>query len=195
MNIKDPKIQIMLFIVALFLTSSYLWYSKIYSSYSDKIKVKTAQYEKELQDLHSVKQKAATLDDLQREFDELQMKYKKVELLLPETKEDESFLNQIHAAAQLTSSVVTDITPIGTQSGDFYMTNSYNVQVESSYHGLGKFFAKVANFPFIVNVSDLDLKSAVGTVGGLGQAEKNPDKVVTATFKMSTYNVKQDAAG
>jgi Tfp pilus assembly protein PilO len=195
MNFKDPKIQIMLFIGVLFLTSTYLWYSKIYSSYSDKIKVKTAQYEKELQDLHSVKQKAATLDDLQREFDDLQMKYKKVELLLPEAKEDESFLSQIHAAAQLTSSTVIDLTPLGTQSGDFYMTNSYNIQVESSYHGLGKFFAKVANFPFIVNVSDLEMKAASGLAGGVSAENADPDRIVTATFKMSTYNVKQDAAG
>ena len=194
MNFKDPKIQIMLFIGVLFLATTYLWYTKIYSSYTDKIQVKTAQYEKELQDLHSVKQKAATLDDLQKEFDDLQMKYKKVELLLPEAKEDESFLSQIHAAAQLTSSTVIELTPMGSQPGDFYVTNSYSVRVESSYHGLGRFFAKVANFPFIVNVSDLDLKAATALTGGRPE-DLDPDKVITATFKMSTYNVKQDAAG
>jgi Tfp pilus assembly protein PilO len=194
MNFKDPKTQIMLFVGVLFLVTTYFWYTKVYSSYAEKIKVKTVQYEKELQDLHSVKQKAATLDDLQREFDDLQMKYKKVELLLPEAKEDESFLSQIHAAAQLTSSTVTELTPMGTQAGDFYMTNSYSVQVESSYHGLGRFFAKVANFPFIVNVSDLDLRAASGLGGGKPE-DLDPDKVITATFKMSTYNVKQDAAG
>jgi Tfp pilus assembly protein PilO len=195
MNFKDPKTQIMLFIGVLFLTATYFWYTKVYTSYTEKIQVKTAQYEKELQDLHSVKQKAATLDDLQKEFDELQMKYKKVELLLPEIKEDESFLSQIHAAAQLTSSTVIDLTPMGTASGDFYMTNSYNIQVESSYHGLGRFFAKVANFPFIVNVSDLELKAASGLAGGIKADDADPDRIITATFKMSTYNVKQDAAG
>jgi Tfp pilus assembly protein PilO len=195
MNFKDPKIQIVLFIVILFLTATYFWYTKVYASYAMKITEKTVQYEKELQDLHNVKQKAATLDDLQKEYDELQMKYKKVELLLPEAKEDESFLSQIHAAAQLTGSTVRDLTPLGMQTGDFYQTNSYSIEVESSYHGLGKFFAKVANFPFIVNVSDLEMKTSVGIFAAAGLARKDPDKVVIATFKMSTYNVKQDAAG
>ncbi|HBC45771.1 MAG TPA: hypothetical protein DEO84_08790 [candidate division Zixibacteria bacterium] len=191
MNYKDPKIQIIAFVVMLFMAASYLWYSKVFSVYAEKITAKKVQYEKELADLHSVKQKAATLDDLQREFDNLTMKYKRVELLLPETKEDESFLSQIHAAAQVTNSTVLDMTPMGPQTGDFYITNSYSLQVESSYHGLGKFFAKVANFPFIVNISDLDLKSR--TVNG--GDDKDTEKDVIATFRMLTYNVKQDAAG
>jgi Tfp pilus assembly protein PilO len=191
MNYKDPKIQIIAFVVMLFMAASYLWYSKVFSVYAEKITAKKVQYEKELADLHSVKQKAATLDDLQREFDNLTIKYKRVELLLPETKEDESFLSQIHAAAQVTGSTVMDLTPMGPQTSDFYITNSYSLQVESSYHGLGKFFAKVANFPFIVNVSDLDLKSRTINSGD----DKDTDKDVIATFRMLTYNVKQDAAG
>jgi type IV pilus assembly protein PilO len=194
MNYKDPKIQIIAFIVMLFLAASYFWYSKIYGVYSEKIAVKKIQYEKELADLHSVKQKAATLDDLQREFDELQMKYKKVELLLPEVKEDESFLSQVHAAAQVTGSKVTELTPMGTQPEQFYMTNVYSLQVESSYHGLGNFFARVANFPFIVNISSLEMKSiSPGAIAA--KKDRDSDNDVIATFKMSTYNAKQDAAG
>jgi len=195
MNFKDPKNQIIVFIVILFVVAGYLWYTKVYSAYNVKIVAKRAQYEKELTDLHSVKQKAATLDELQKEIDELQIRYKKVELLLPERKEDESFLSQIHAAAQLTGSTVVDITPMGTQPGDFYETNSYSVAVESSYNGLGKFFAKVANFPFIVNVSDLELKTTGSPLGGVGKPQKNPNETLIATFKMSTYNVKQGASG
>jgi Tfp pilus assembly protein PilO len=195
MNYKDPKTQIVFIIVVFFLVGSYLWYNKVFSDYTEKIKVKSAQRDKELQDLHNVKQKAATLDDLQREFEDLQMKYKKVELLLPEVKEDEAFLSQLHAAAQLTSSTVRELTPLGTQPGDFYNTNSYSLEVEATYHGLGKFFAKVANFPFIVNVADLEMKTAKGIVAGMSGAGKDNDNTLIATFKMSTYNVKQDAAG
>jgi Tfp pilus assembly protein PilO len=195
MNFKDPKIQIISIIAFVFLASSYLWYSKVYSDYAAKIAAKETQREKELLDLHNVKQKAATLDDLQKEYDDLTLKYKKVELLLPEKKEDESFLSQLHAAAQLTNSTVRDITPMGTQLDQFYETNTYTVEVESSYHGLGKFFSKVANFPFIVNVSDLEMKSATGMIPGMTTGKKDPNKTLIATFKMSTYNVKQDMAG
>lgn len=194
MNYKDPKTQVIIIVALVFVAAAYFWYDRIYSSYADKISVKSAQYQKELQDLHSVKQKAATLDDLQREFDDLEMRYKKVELLLPEIKEDEAFLSQLHAAAQLTGSVVKDLTPMGTQVGDFYNTNMYAIEVEASYHGLGRFFAKVANFPFIVNVSDLEMKTS-SVLPGAVNPDKDKDKTLIATFKMSTYNVKQDVVG
>jgi Tfp pilus assembly protein PilO len=195
MNYKDPKTQITIFIVLMFAAAAYYWYTKIYTSYSDKLSVISAEYQQKLQDLHGVKQKAATLDDLQREFEDLEMRYKKVELLLPEKKEDEAFLSQLHAAAQLTGSVVRDLTPLGSQAGDFYNTNNYSLEVEASYHGLGKFFAKVANFPFIVNVSDLEMKTTKSVLSGMPISDKDPDKTLIATFKMSTYNVKQDAVG
>jgi Tfp pilus assembly protein PilO len=195
MNYKDPKTQVTIFIGLLFLAAAYFWYSRVYTAYAAKVDIKAAQYEKELQDLHGVKQKAATLDDLQREYEDLEMRYKKVELLLPEIKEDEAFLSQLHAAAQLTGSVVKDLTPLGTQVGDFYNTNTYSIEVEASYHGLGKFFSKVANFPFIVNVSDLEMKSTQGSLANTGNDDRDSDKTLIATFKMSTYNVKQDAIG
>jgi type IV pilus assembly protein PilO len=195
MNYKDPKIQIIAFVIMLFLVASYFWFSKSYTVNADKIASLKIQYEKELVDLHSVKQKAATLDDLQRELDDLQIKYKNVELLLPEIKEDEAFLSQIHAAAQVTGSTVLELTPMGAQPVDFYTANIYSLQVESSYHGLGNFFARVANFPFIVNVSDLEMKSLNGGGAKALNKGRDADNDVIATFKMSTYNAKQDAAG
>ena len=194
MNLKDPKTQITLFIAILFVVASYLWYTKTYTEYSSKIAVVSVECEKELAALHNVKENAASLDDLQREFDDLQLRYQKIQLLLPERKEDESFLTQIHAAGQLTNSQVRDITPMGAQPGEYYVTNTYSVEVEASYHGLGKFFSKVANFPFIVNIADLELKSNAGTLSAQGSPKKDTDKTVIATFKMLTYNVKQDAS-
>ncbi len=200
MNLRDPKNQIAIFVVILFVVIYYLWFTKIFTSYQDEIDGLKVTRSTLLTKLHGVIAKAETLEELEKEYKELQLKYKRVELLLPEKKEDEAFLSQIHAAAQLTNSIVRKITPLGTRESDFYNTNSYTIEVESSYHGLGKFFAKVANFPFIVNLTDLELKSPVvaGGVGGtmLGTSVKiEPDEAVVATFRLSTYNVKQGASG
>ncbi len=196
MNLKDPKNQIALFVVILFLVVFYLWLTQIYSPHRDKIDGLNITRSTLLQKLHDVKTKAATLEELEKELNKLQLDYKRFELLLPERKEDETFLTQIHVAAQLTNSIVKKITPLGTQPSDFYDTNSYTVEVESSYHGLGKFFAKVANFPFIVNVTDLELKSPKGGGIMMGTPVKiERDRAVLATFRLSTYNVKQGASG
>jgi len=191
MNLRDPKTQITLIIAVLFLGLYYLWFAKVYSPYQVRISQKEIQKGTLLQKLHDVEQRAATLTELQKEYNELQIKYKKVEILLPEKKEDEAFLSQLHAAAQLTNSVVTDVTPLGTVPSEFYETNSYTIEVEATYHGLGRFMAKVANFPFIVNLNDITLKSPAQKLAMIQAETVKDEKPVTATFKVSTYNVKQ----
>jgi Tfp pilus assembly protein PilO len=191
MNLRDPKTQITLIIAVLFLGLYYLWFAKVYSPYQIRISQKEIQKGTLLQKLHDVEQRAATLTELQKEYNELQIKYKKVEILLPEKKEDEAFLSQLHAAAQLTNSIVTDVTPLGTIPSEFYETNSYTIEVEATYHGLGRFMAKVANFPFIVNLNDITLKSPAQRLAMIQSETVKDEKPVTATFKVSTYNVKQ----
>jgi Tfp pilus assembly protein PilO len=193
MNLRDPKNQLRVFVVVIFLVAIYLWATKIYTPYGQRLEQLQVEHENLGRKLNNVRQKAATLEGLQEEYEKLLVDYQRYQLLLPEKKEDEAFLSQIHAAAQLTESMVKKITPLGTVPSDFYETNSYTVEVESSYHGLGKFFARVANFPFIVNLSDLQMKSTSQSGGSLPtQPPKlEEERVVLATVKMSTYNVKQ----
>jgi Tfp pilus assembly protein PilO len=198
MNLRDPKNQIFIIVLILICAVAYFWYTKVYESYSARAAALIQEQSVLADKLNSVKQKAATLDQLEEEYKEKMLRYKKVELLLPEKKEDEAFLSQIHAAAQLTGSVVMEITPLGTMPSEFYETNSYTVIVESSYHGLGRFLAKIANFPFIVNLSALQMKTTKEGSGPtlLDPAQKvEPGQTVKATFKLSTYNVKQGAVG
>jgi len=197
MNLRDPKNQIFIIILIVIGAVVYFWYTKIYASYDARIETLAQEQSVLAAKLNSVKQKAASMEQLLKEYDEIMMKYKKVELLLPEKKEDEAFLSQIHAAAQLTNSVVREIIPLGTQVMEYYETNEYSIIVESSYRGLGEFLAKLANFPFIVNLSNLQMKSSkqgTGTVLLDPTQKIEPDETVVASFKLSTYNVKQGGA-
>jgi Tfp pilus assembly protein PilO len=191
MNLRDPKTQIVAVIVLLFLGLYYLWFAKVYTPFQAQIVAKEVQKGNLLTQLHKVEEKAATLTELQKEYGDLLVKYKKVEVLLPERKEDEALLNQIHAAAQLTQSIIIEITPLGTTPSEFYETNNYSIEVEATYHGLGKFLARIANFPFIVNLNDITLKSPAQKLAMIQPEASKDEKPVIATFKVSTYNVKQ----
>jgi Tfp pilus assembly protein PilO len=111
MNLRDPKTQIVAVIVLIFLGLYYLWFAKLYTPFQAQIVAKEVQKGNLLTQLHKVEEKAATLTELQKEYGDLLVKYKKVEVLLPERKEDEALLNQIHAAAQLTQSIIVEIRP------------------------------------------------------------------------------------
>jgi len=191
MNLRDPKTQIVAIVVVLFLGLYYFWFAKIYSPFQAEIAAKEVQKGNLLTQLHKVEEKAATLTELQKEYGDLQVKYKKVEILLPERKEDEAFLSQLHAAAQLTNSTVIEVVPLGTVPSEFYETNNYTLEVEATYHGLGKFLANVANFPFIVNLDNINLKSPEQRLTSAQPEADEEANSVIATFKVSTYNVRQ----
>ncbi|MEE9553378.1 MAG: type 4a pilus biogenesis protein PilO, partial [candidate division Zixibacteria bacterium] len=139
---RDPKNQIFIAVLILVGAVIYYWNTSVYTSYNEKISSLVQEQASLASKLISVKQKAATKEQLEAEFKELQIKNKKVGVLLPEKKSDESFLNQVHGAAQLTNSVVIKITPLGAQDAEYYQTNNYSIEVESSFHGMGRFFAQ-----------------------------------------------------
>ena len=197
MDFKDPKSQVLILIVIVFLALIYVWYAKFYTPYSASLAQKKAQYQKLSTDLYEVRQKAESLDGLQRDVDLQKAKYEKVRLWLPEQKEDESFLHQIHMAEQSTNSTIMNIMPQSSVPREFYTANTYQVELESTYDGLGKFFEKVVNFPFIVNISDVVMESRAEKTGkksALGE-KKRKDLTVASSFKLTTYNTQPSDLG
>lgn len=189
MDLKDPKNQILLLITIGFLVLMYVWYARFYTVNAAELTQKKGMYQKLSSDLFAVKQKAESLEGLQAEYNNLVSRYDKVKLWLPEKKEDESFLAQLHVAAQLTNSTVLSISPQESVPGEFYFANSYLVELETTYDGLGNFFAKVVNFPFIVTISDVQLKAKDKTSGAVpGGAARRQDLTTVATFRLTTYN-------
>lgn len=190
MDFKDPKNQILILIVIVFLALIYVWYSKFYTPYDASLVQKKAQYQKLSTDLYAVRQKAESLEGLQRDVEVQKAKYEKVKLWLPEQKEDESFLHQIHMAEQSTNSTIMNISPQPPVAQEFYTANTYLIEIESTYDGLGKFFERVVNFPFIVNISDVVLESRAEKTTSkteLGD-KKRKDLTLASTFKLTTYN-------
>jgi Tfp pilus assembly protein PilO len=196
MDFKDPKNQILVLIVIVFLALIYVWYQKFYTPYAAELTSKKDKLEKILSNLHAVQQRAAGLQTLQQDYEAQAKRYEAVRLLLPEIKEDERFLSQVHIAAQVTGSVVMSVIPQPPVPKDFYMSNTYLVELSCTYHGLGEFFAKVANFPFIVTISDVQMAAIDQNVASQTKSLRKKDHTLMASFKLTTYNVRGgDIAG
>ena len=193
MDFKDPKNQILVLIIIIFVGLIYLWHWKFYSPYAEELMGKRARLEEIKKNLHAVQQKAASLQTLQQEIEDKQSRYEHVKLLLPEQKEDETLLSQVHIAAQITNSAVVSVTPQPSAPKDFYIANNYLVELSCTYNGLGEFFAKVANFPFIVTISDVQMTTVETMVGATQKSQRRKDHTMTASFKLTTYNVREGA--
>lgn len=196
MDFRDPKMQKILIGAVAFFVVVYFWYTRLYTTYDNKLAAMTQEYENMITDLKNVEMKSKTLDALKEEYVELLDKYLEIEQLLPEVKQIPSFLVQLHTASSLTGTKITKIQPRPVTPESFYNVASFDIQMEGGYHEFGKFMSYVANFPFIANVSNMDIKTPSVTVG-VSEAESEGlrelnQPTIKANFLLSTYYVKPD---
>jgi len=74
---------------------------------------------------------------------------------------------------------------------------SFDIEMTGTYHDFGGFIGYVANFPFIANVSGVDVNAMKLMVNKPAKDEKtgltdlSKKETVTAKFSLSTYFVKE----
>ena len=188
MDLRDPKTQKLLLGSLVVFLVLYFWYARIYSQNGELLKQKQIQYEYLLSDLKSVEMKARSFQSLKEEYEKLLERYQKVERLLPEEEQIPQFLMQMHSAARANQTGIIEIIPQAPVPKSFYKAKSFDVQMSGSYHDLGSFFSRVANFPFLANVEGV-------TIAGRPQEQQVPEhkgKSVTASLKLTTYYVKEE---
>jgi type IV pilus assembly protein PilO len=192
MDFKDPKVQKIALAGVVFFILVYFWYSRVYTQQAIEIKTKQGEYQTMITNLRNVEMKSKSLDALQAEYRALLVRYREIEQLLPEVKMVPSFLVQLHTASSLTGTKITSITPKPINSQTFYNVADFEVEMVGAYHDFGKFISYIANFPFIVNVSEMEITSVLSTAPGAPaySDEDGKHNTITAQFTLSTYFVK-----
>ncbi|MFH1700673.1 MAG: type 4a pilus biogenesis protein PilO [Candidatus Zixiibacteriota bacterium] len=192
MDFKDPKVQKIALVCVVFFILIYFWYSRVYTPQTSQIESKQREYQTMITNLRNVEMKSKSLEALQAEYESLLSKYRDIEQLLPEVKMVPSFLVQLHTASSLTGTKITSIEPQETQSESFYNVASYDIELEGGFHEFGKFISYIANFPFIVNVSNVKLEATTAANLGAESDKDNEEVTMKAFFTLSTYYVKAE---
>jgi type IV pilus assembly protein PilO len=194
MDFKDPKVQKIFIGVVAFLIVSYFWYNRLFAVYNQRLSQMTEEYSSMITDLKNVEMKSKSLNALKLEYEELLSRYTDIEQLLPEVKQIPSFLVQLHTASSLTGTKITKIEPKPISSETFYNVAAFRIEMRGAYHDFGQFLGYVANFPFIANISEVDIEATK-----VSNTKSNTDEnnhivgrppTMTASFVLSTYYVK-----
>ncbi len=195
MDFKDPKIQKIALIALSLVVIGYFWNARVFAPKAAIIANKIVERERLVTKLKNVEIKARSLEDLKREYGDLLNRYHEIEALLPEVKQIPSFLVQLHTASSLSGSKITIVDSQKVETASFYDKVSFNLELTGSYHNFGQFISYIANFPFITNVSDMNIKSPL--VGGhnarvLLTDGKEKQETIVAKFKLSIYYIRPE---
>jgi Tfp pilus assembly protein PilO len=198
MDLKDSKTQkAALGVLALFIVV-YFWYTRLYTPTGEQIAQKSGEFETITTNLRNVELKAKSLEALQVEYKDLVDRYNQIENLLPEYQQIPSMLVQMHTASSLTGTRISEIKPLPLATENFYNIASFQITMSGTYDDFSSFIAYVANFPFIANVSQMNMeaqkiskgKAQPESEGGIKEDKKK--QTVKAQFVLSTYYVKEE---
>jgi type IV pilus assembly protein PilO len=201
MDLKDSKTQKIVLASLAFLVIVYFWYTRLYTKFDEEIAQKSQEFETITTNLKNVEMKAKSLEALQVEYADLIERYHEIEALLPEVKQIPSMLVQMHTASSLTGTKIVRIQPLPEQPQAFYNVATFEIEMSGTYHDFGSFLSYIANFPFIANITGVDIK-AVNVAISNPQGQQSQDggrleigrkkETMTATFLLSTYYVKEE---
>jgi len=198
MDFRDSKTQKIVIAALAFFIVAYFWYSRVYSRYASQIGDKNQEFETITTDLRNVEMKAKSLDALKLEYTELIDRYHEIETLLPEVKQVPSILVQLHTASSLTGTRITKVRPMPAESREFYDIAAFEIEMKGTYHDFGKFVSYVANFPFIANITQVEVKAEPVQKSVLTKDEQADRREIgrkkptmTARFNLATYYVKE----
>jgi Tfp pilus assembly protein PilO len=99
----------------------------------------------------------------------------------------------------LTGTKIVRINPLPPEPRQFYNVASFEIEMKGTYHDFGTFISYIANFPFIANVSNMEIKATEVAVAAADEQEEvgvgevgRKKETITATFTLSTYFVREE---
>ena len=191
MSLKDRKVQILILVVLVLCAGLYFWYTGIYRPLLIQKKEKLEELQRLRSSLETAKQRAARRVSLQQEYDQLQEQWKVVETLLPKERDMSDFIQDLHRIKGKVDATVERVSPLPATTVDFYTENPYEVEMLTSYHGLGRFFSHVANLPVIVDVSDLDIIALPPKADPKEGSSEIVEPSISSRFILTTYSFSQ----
>lgn len=163
-------------LAAIILLVSALYYSFVYSPRSDEVakladSVEIARNEKIVKT-----QKAANLNRLQRDLQQLDMELKKAVAQLPNQKQIAELLTNISAKAQQSGLDVLLFRPRPETFQEFYAEVPVDITVKGNFYNTVSFFDEVGRLNRLVNIDNIGFKNP--TVGG--------DNIILETTSVAT---------
>jgi Tfp pilus assembly protein PilO len=124
--------------------------------------------------------------ELVKHLAEAQTKLQQLRQIVPDEAADDQFVKTVYQNAALSAVNIRSLVAGTSQQKEYFTAIRFQLHADGTYYRLLNFFARLANSPRIVNVSDLLLDQAQGG-GGRGSYKIDPNETVAADCVLTTY--------
>jgi type IV pilus assembly protein PilO len=180
----STKTQIAVFALLSALTAGAAWQVLIGPMRSE-LATRRARLANVQSDVARASSTALRLPALRKDIADLERQLVASTAVLPDEKDAQDVLRQLHELASDSSLSIGSFTPKTVADKPQYSEWPIELGLNGGYHDLGRFFERVANLPLLISVSNLHLKAKEGQ-------SKDPGSLV-ASCTATTFVFRKDA--
>lgn len=188
--VKLPRIQKIAILAGIAVLLIGLYWFLLYRGQAEKLADKRAVLTKKQQELNEQKMILANLPKFRQETQEMKVKRQEALKQLPNKKDIDKLLKDVSSNAIESGLEVLLFKPEKEVKKNFYAEIPVELKLTGSYHDLGLFYDRVANFPRIVNITDIEIDKAKSKSKDI--SGKN---VLQASCTAKTYKFIEEQAG
>jgi len=192
-NLNDPKLRIPGLIILIGIVGVVIWYNQYYTATNLAIVELEKNYNAKQDTLRTIQALKPQLTLLREELNIAQFRLDSLKSIFPDQKEIPKLLREITSVARASGITTTKFNPMPDVEKEYYNENHYNIAVSGGYHQLAEFFAFLANFTLIVNLSNMYISTNPDFVNSLQQIGDRDISTATVVsqFEMTTFSSKK----
>lgn len=193
LNLNDPKLRIPILIVLIGIIGVVIWYNQYYTVTNLAIMELEKKCNAKQDTLRTIQALKPQLNLLRDELGLAQFRLDSLKSIFPDQKEIPKLLREITSVARASGITTTKFNPMPDVEKEYYNENHYNIAVSGGYHQLAEFFAFLANFTLIVNLSNMYISSNPDFVNSLQQSGDKDmgSATIVSQFEMTTFSSKK----
>ncbi len=192
-NLKDPKYRIPILLIVIGIGMIATWYYYVYAPNLEKINQLEQKVKAKQDTLRTIQALKPQLNMLREELQLAENKLDSLKSIFPDHKEIPRLIREITSVARATGIITTKFNPMPDVEKEYYVENHYNIAVSGGYHQLAEFFAFLANFTLIINLSSMHISTnpEYDPVPVTMGAVENGGETIVSQFEMTTFSSKK----
>lgn len=154
----SPRIQLVVFALLSALLAGAAW-QMLLAPAEAAVEARRTELATLESDLQRVQVVAARLPQAQREVRALEVALRETEAIIPEEKDPQDVLRNLHEMASESLLDIASFKPKAAVAKTQYTEWPIELGMEGSYHDLGRFFDRISAMQRLMSVSDLQIKT------------------------------------
>lgn len=191
-DLKNPRIRIPALLILIGIGAIYLWVQQLYLPNKEIIAKLEKSCNAKQDTLRTVLALKPQLNTIKLEISLAQSRLDSLKSIFPDQKEIPKLIREITSVARASGITTTKFNPLPDIEREYYVENRYNISVTGGYHELAEFFAFLANFPLIINLTSVNIATNPDAAHSSADLEYETSvPSVVSSFEMTTFSSKK----